>query len=92
MLNAMALLQRLDEIQANSPQDLIGMYQKVFGDVEGEIVLMDLMQRFGEFKPSLNMFEAGNQAVLIYIKNRMLGIVEQPARPQGEENNESTSD
>lgn len=89
MLNTLAIINKLDDINNNSPQDLVAMYQKVFGDVEGEIVLIDLMMRFGEFKPSVNQFEAGNQAVLIYIKNRMLGIMEQPVQ-QGEIQNEHT--
>lgn len=84
MINKLALIQKLDTL---APSDLVGVYQKVFSDVEGELVLIDLMMRFGEFKPATNLLETGQSSVLIYIKNRLLGIVEQPI-PQGEINDE----
>lgn len=76
--NLIEKINRLDEIRNDRPEELANLYQKVFSTVEGELILVDMMERFGEFKPSKDLFEAGNQAVLIYIKNRMLGIVEQP--------------
>lgn len=82
------MISKLDEIQELRPQEIVGFYQKVFNTPEGELVLIDLMIRFGEFKPSANTFEAGNQAVLIYIKNRMLGIVDQQVM-KGPVNDES---
>lgn len=87
MPNLLPLIQKLDEINSNKPEELIYLYQKVFGDMEGELVLVDLMMRFGEFRPAVNGMERGQHSVLIYIKNRLLGITEQPIN-QGEIGNE----
>lgn len=72
------LVNKIEEISNERPHELIGYYQKVFSTPEGEIVLVDLMQRFGEFRPNFTKVEAGQNSVVIYIKNRLLGITEQP--------------
>lgn len=77
------LIGKLDNIRNERDHEMVGYYQKVFSTPEGEIVLVDLMMRFGEFKPSFNKMETGQHSVLIYIKNRLLGISEQP--PTGEQ-------
>lgn len=80
-----ALLNRLDTIKKTNPEHLTFTYQKLFTTPEGELILMDLMDRFFEFKPTVNDREAGSQAVVIYIKNRLLGVTEPPEGPPGEE-------
>lgn len=82
------LLPLIEKYDNTLKEDLISYYRKVFGSVEGELVLMDLMMNFYEFKPTSTAFEAGGQSVLIYIKNRILGIIEQPITKQGEMNHE----
>lgn len=73
MLNAIALLDKLDTL---SDEQIMMLYQKVFGNLEGELVLIDLLDKYFEFRPTSNDREAGSQAVIIYIKNRLLGIAE----------------
>lgn len=83
MLNPMPLLERLDTL---TDVQKTHMYMKLFNSPEGELVIVDLMDRFFEFKPTSNPQEAGSQAVIIYIKNRLLGIAEEPSpQPEGEE-------
>jgi hypothetical protein len=48
----------------------------MLGLPEGEMILIDLMDRFFEFKKPENMTEVGSQAVLIYIKNMVLGKID----------------
>ena len=80
MLNPLALLEKLDEL---SDEQVTQLYQKVFQSIESELVLVDLMDRFFEFKKTSNDHEAGSQAVIIYIKNRLLGVAER--QPKGEQ-------
>lgn len=76
MLNIPSLLEKLDDIKDNDPSILTSTYMKVFNMPEGELILVDLMDRFFEFKPTTNDNDAGAQAVIIYIKNRLLGVTE----------------
>jgi hypothetical protein len=85
--NPVPILEKLDELRANSPDQITFIYQKFFGMPEGEMILVDLMDHFFEFKPTNTPFEAGEQAVVIYIKNRLLGVTEVPERitPTGDQ-------
>lgn len=76
MFNIPGNLENLDKLKRDDPERITSTYQKVFGMPEGELVLIDLMDRFFEFKPVNNMTEAGAQSVIIYIKNRLLGVTE----------------
>lgn len=80
----MMVLEKLDGM--TDPQKTM-LYMKLFNTPEGELILVDLMEKFFEFKPTSNQQEAGSQAVIIYIKNRLLGIAEeeQPQQTEGEE-------
>lgn len=69
-------LDHLDRIRDTEPEKITHTYQKMFSTPEGELILIDLMDKFFEFSPVTNDHEAGSQAVLIYIKNRILGVVE----------------
>lgn len=80
MLNPIATLEKLDTL---SDEQVMMLYQKVFQGLDGELVIIDLLDRYFEFRPTSNDREAGSQAVIIYIKNRLLGIAER--QPQGEE-------
>lgn len=75
----------LDRLDTMTDQEKTQIYLKHFGTPEGEIILVDLMDRFFEFRPTSNDREAGSQAVIIYIKNRLLGIAEPEAQQPGEE-------
>lgn len=77
-------LDRLDDLRKNRPDQITFTYQKFFSTPEGELILVDLMDRFFEFKPTANDRESGSQAVIIYIKNRLLGVTEPPEETQGE--------
>lgn len=78
MLNIVANAERLDELRAKNPEAITLTYQKIFSMPEGELILVDLMDLFFEFKPTSNDREAGAQAVIIYIKNRLLGVTPEP--------------
>lgn len=82
MINPMPLLEKLDDMTDVQKTHL---YLKLFNTPEGELILVDLMDRFFEFKPTSNQQESGSQAVIIYIKNRLLGIAEESVQTQGEE-------
>lgn len=69
-------LDSLDKMRAENPEFITHTYQKMFGMPEGELILMDLMDKFFEFKPTSNDNEAGAQSVIIYIKNRIYGVTE----------------
>lgn len=85
MVDPLPLLEQLDIIRSTKPEQLTHMYQKLFGGTtDGQMVLVDLMEQFFEFKPTSNDREAGSQAVLIYIKNRLLGITDQLVETKGE--------
>lgn len=73
MLNPLGVLDKLDEME--DPQKTM-LYLKVFNNPDGEMILADLMDKFFEFQPTSNDREAGSQAVIIYIKNRLLGVAE----------------
>lgn len=88
MLNVPALLDQLDKINEQEPERVTHTYQKFFTMPEGELILIDLMDRFFEFRPTTNDNEAGAQAVIIYIKNRILGVTEPKQRPTEEIPNE----
>lgn len=76
MLDIPSHLDHLDKYRKENPEYITQTYQKIFGMPEGELVLIDLMDRFFEFKPVMNDRESGAQAVLIYIKNTILGQVD----------------
>ena len=76
MLDIPSHLDNLDKLRKERPEHITYTYQKVFGMPEGELVLIDLMDRFFEFKPTMSDRESGAQAVLIYIKNTILGQVD----------------
>lgn len=76
LLDIPALLDLLDKHRKENPGQITYTYQKLFGSPEGNLVLIDLMDRFFEFKKPANMEEVGAQAVLIYIKNTMRGVVD----------------
>lgn len=82
MLNMAGALENLDHIRDQEPEKLTYTYQKFFATPEGELILIDLMDQFFEFKPTTNDHEAGAQAVIIYIKNRLLGVTEPKQRPE----------
>ena len=76
MLDIPAHLEFLDRTYKERPEHITYMYQKVFGPPDGEFVLVDLMDRFFEFKPTSNDRESGAQAVLIHIKNMVRGQID----------------
>ncbi len=80
------LLDRLDKLRKESPEHITFTYQKMFTMPEGQLILIDLMDKFCEFRPTANDKEAGAQGVIIYIKNKLLGVVEAPEQTQGELN------
>jgi hypothetical protein len=71
-----ALLDLLDKHRKENPGQITYTYQKLFGSSEGNLILIDLMDRFFEFKKPSNMEEVGAQAVLIYVKNTMRGVID----------------
>jgi hypothetical protein len=86
-----AHLDFIDKCYKQTPEHITYLYQKTFGPPDGELVLVDLMDRFFEFKPTMSDREAGAQAVLIHIKNMIRGQIdtsklEQPM--QGDQNAE----
>lgn len=90
--NPVPVLDKLDELRnSGRDQDITRLYMKVFQGPDAEMVLVDLMDECHEFKPVTNQFEAGKQAVLIYIKNRLLGIAEPPHQSPTGDQNESSS-
>lgn len=76
MLDINSALDNLDKYRKNDPEYITYCYQKMFGLPEGNLVLIDLMDKFFEFKPTTNDRESGAQAVLIHIKNTILGQVD----------------
>ncbi len=76
MLDIPSHLERLDKLRSEQPEHITYTYQKVFGSPEGELILIDLLDRFFEFKKPMNMEEVGSQAVTIYIKNMILGKID----------------
>lgn len=83
-------LDNLDKYRKTDPEYITYCYQKMFGLPEGALVLIDLMDRFFEFKPTNNDRESGAQAVLIHVKNTILGQVDfsqfEPPPQPGEPN------
>ena len=61
------------------------LYCRLFNTPEADMVLCDLMDRFFEFRPVKSDYEAGAQSVIIYIKNRLLGISEPDPVQLGEQ-------
>lgn len=84
MNDMISRLDKLDELRQTNPQQLTQMYLNLFSTPDGQMVLTDLMDLFFEFKPTSNDRESGSQAVIIYIKNKLLGITE-PPQQQGEQ-------
>lgn len=82
MLNIPTAIENLDKIRESEPEKITYTYQKLFASPEGELILIDLMDKFFEFKPTSNSNEAGAQGVIIYIKNRILGVTEPKQRPE----------
>lgn len=78
MNDPLPILDKIDQIRNERPQELVTYYRKVFGTPEGEIVLVDLMDHFFEFRPTVNDMQAGSRAVIVHIKNQLLGITHQP--------------
>lgn len=77
--NPIPVLDKLDELRnTGRDQEITRLYMKVFQGPDAEMVLVDLMSECHEFSPVTNKFEAGKQAVLIYIKNRLMGVAEPP--------------
>ena len=76
MLDIPSHLDLLDKYRKERPEHITYTYQKVFGMPEGELVLIDLMERFFEFNKPNSMEEVGSQAVVMYIKNNILGKVD----------------
>lgn len=81
-MNKPPILENLDKLRKEDPHQITFTYQKFFSMPEGELILADLMDHFFEFRPTKNDHEAGAQAVIIYIKNRLLGVTELPERVQ----------
>ncbi len=75
--NVVGVLDLLDKLREEEPEKITLTYQKLFNMPEGELILADLMDHFFEFRPTSTDHEAGSQAVIIYIKNRILGVTEQ---------------
>lgn len=76
------MLDNLDKMREENPEFITQTYQKMFGMPEGQLILMDLMDKFFEFRPTSNNSEAGAQGVIIYIKNRIYGVTEIPQHKQ----------
>lgn len=85
MLNMQENLENLDKLRDHEPEKITRTYQNLFTTPEGELILIDLMDNFFEFKPTKNDHEAGAQAVIIYIKNRILGVTEDKRIPTGDQ-------
>jgi hypothetical protein len=47
------------------------LYLRLFESPDGAVVLEDLKSKFFEYYPTHDLLEAGQQAVVIYIKNMM---------------------
>ena len=60
------LIQRLKELDQKRLEQV---YQNVFDTDEGQLVLEDLKARFWFYVPVQDMRQAGEQAVLIHIRN-----------------------
>lgn len=73
-LNLPPMLEKLDELRDQRDEEITYLYQKLFSTEDGKMVLVDLMDLFFEFKPTTTEHEAGSQAVIIYIKNRVIGV------------------
>lgn len=82
MIDPLPILQKIDEIREQRPEELVTYYRKVFGTPEGEIVLVDLMDNFFEFKPTFSDMQSGSRAVIVHIKNQLLGITHAPLRKE----------
>lgn len=76
LLDEQALLDLLDKYRKENPGHITYTYQKMFGSPEGQLILIDLLERFFEFKKPANMEEVGAQAVTIYIKNTIRGVID----------------
>lgn len=61
----------IKKLQSYSPDDLTRLYNSVFNTPDGELVFEDMKGRFHEYVPVNNKFQAGQQSVLIHIKNQM---------------------
>lgn len=73
MIDIPAHLDLLDKHRKESPEAITQAYQNQFSTPDGKLILIDLMDKFFEFKPTKDVGEAGAQGVLIYIKNKILG-------------------
>jgi hypothetical protein len=60
---AIETLKRLNQV------NLEEVYRRVFETVDGAVILEDLKARFFEYAPTSTPFEAGQQSVLIHLKN-----------------------
>ena len=76
MLDIPSHLDNLDRLRKERPEHITYTYQKVFGMPEGQLILIDLMERFFEFNKPNSMEEVGSQTVVMYIKNNILGKVD----------------
>lgn len=83
-----AHLDLLDKYRKENPEAITQAYQNQFASPDGKLILIDLMDKFFEFCPTMNDRESGAQGVLIYIKNKILGKHDysQFEPPQKEEN------
>lgn len=89
MLDIPAHLDLLDKYRKENPEALTQAYQNQFSTPDGKLILIDLMDKFFEFTPTMNDRESGAQGVLIYVKNKILGKHDysQVEPPQREEHN-----
>lgn len=91
-LDIPALLDLLDKTRKSNPEHLTQAYVNIFSTPDGRLALVDLMDRFFEFQRTNNDYEAGAQAMLIYIKNTaILGKIDtswyEPTPQEQERNN-----
>jgi len=60
---------QIERLRELNQEQIERLYQDVFGTEAGQIVLEDLKGRFFEYVPPSDMFNVGQQSVLIHIKN-----------------------
>lgn len=61
--------QAIQSLRRLNQANLEEVYKRVFESNDGSIILEDLKSKFFEYYPTHDQLEAGQQAVVIYIKN-----------------------
>jgi hypothetical protein len=73
--------QAIQSLRRLNQSNLEETYKRVFESPDGAIILEDLKGKFFEYYPTHDQLEAGQQGVLIYIKNMICPLPKDEDEP-----------